>query len=103
MKIGIIGIGKLGLCFGLNLQKAGHEVYGVDKNSEYIEKLKQGSFNSPEDYVNEYLTKYGFNYSTNIEDALSCDVIFVVVQTPSTNDFKYDHSIIERIKDELIQ
>ena len=103
MKIGIIGIGKLGLCFGLNLKKAGHQVYGVDKNSEYIEKLKQGSFNSKEDYVNEYLTKYGFKYSTNIEDALSCDVIFVVVQTPSTNDFKYDHSIIERIKDELIQ
>ena len=49
------------------------------------------------------LTEHGFNYSTNIEDALSCDVIFVVVQTPSTNDFKYDHSIIERIKDELIQ
>ena len=66
MKIGIIGIGKLGLCFGLNLKKAGHEVYGVDKDSEYIEKLKQGTFNSTEDYVNEYLTKYGFNYSVNI-------------------------------------
>ena len=35
MKIGIIGIGKLGICFGLNLKKAGHDVYGVDKNSEY--------------------------------------------------------------------
>ena len=41
MKIGIIGIGKLGLCFGLNLKKAGHEVYGVDKNIEYVEKLKR--------------------------------------------------------------
>ena len=103
MKIGIIGIGKLGLCFGLNLKKAGHEVYGVDNNIEYVEKLKLGTFNSTEDYVNEYLTKYGFNYSINIDDALSCDIIFVVVQTPSTNDFKYDHSIIESIKDELIQ
>lgn len=77
MKIGIIGIGKLGLCFGLNLKKAGHQVYGVDKDIEYVEKLKLGTFNITEDYVNEYLIKYGFNYSTYIEDALNCDVIFV--------------------------
>ena len=102
MKIGIIGIGKLGLCFGLNLKKAGHDVYGVDNNSEYVELLNKESFVSSEEYVNEYLQKYKFNYSTDINDAIRCDVVFVVVQTPSTPDHKYDHSIIEKIKKEII-
>ena len=102
MKIGILGIGKLGLCFGLNLSKVGHEVYGIDKNEKYIQSLKDKTFDSPEKDVNNYLSKYGFNYSSKIEDALDCETIFIVVQTPSTPDHKYDHSIIEKIKNEII-
>jgi nucleotide sugar dehydrogenase len=34
---------------------------------------------------------------------LKNDVLFVVVTTPSTSDFKYDHSVIENIADELIK
>ena len=101
-KIGIIGIGKLGLCFGLNLSKAGWNIIGVDNNKDYVTLLKENKFNSDEMYVNEYLRKYSFEYSTNFKKALECDVIFIVVQTPSTKDFKYDHSQIEKIKDKLI-
>jgi len=102
MKIGIIGIGKLGLCFGLNLSKVGHEVIGVDNNEDYIKSLNGKKFASPEDGVNDYLDKYGFTFSTNIQDALDCNIVFVVVQTPSTKDYKYDHSQIEEIKKEIL-
>lgn len=103
MKIGIIGIGKLGLCFGLNLSKVGHEVIGVDKNQNYIKSLNAREFSSSEEGVNDYLENHGFTYSTNIDDALDCNVVFVVVQTPSTDDFKYDHSQIEDIKNEILK
>ena len=72
MKIGIIGIGKLGLCFGLNLSKVGHEVIGVDKNQNYIKSLNAREFSSSEEGVNDYLENHGFTYSTNIDDALDC-------------------------------
>jgi len=101
MKIGILGIGKLGLCFGLNLSKVGHEVYGVDINEEYVKNLNEKTFLSTEQGVNEYLDRYGFNYSTDIKTALNCDLIFIIVQTPSTADNKYDHTIIDNIKNEI--
>ena len=44
-KIGIIGIGKLELCFGLNLSKAGWNIIGVDKNKDYVNLLKENKFN----------------------------------------------------------
>ncbi|MBT4910790.1 MAG: UDP-glucose/GDP-mannose dehydrogenase family protein, partial [Alphaproteobacteria bacterium] len=39
MKVGIIGSGRLGLCFALLCESAGYEVniYDIDKN--YLEKL----------------------------------------------------------------
>ena len=43
-KITVIGIGKLGLCFALALEKQGYEVVGVDINPEYIDKLNDKSF-----------------------------------------------------------
>ena len=34
--ISVIGIGKLGLCFALTLEKQGYSVVGVDVREEYI-------------------------------------------------------------------
>lgn len=101
-KVSIIGIGKLGLCFGLNLSKAGYEVIGYDVNHEYVNNLITKKFISDEFNVNEYLKKYPIRYTTNIEDALESDVIFIVVATPSTTDNKYDHYQIEGVIKELL-
>ena len=38
-KLTVIGIGKLGLCFALTLEKAGYGVVGVDISEEYIRKV----------------------------------------------------------------
>ena len=102
MKVGIIGIGKLGLAFGLNLEKVGYEVYGVDKSEEYVRELKSGSFSSSEQGVNESLAaSRRFYFSSSITSVLDCDIIFIVVATPSTIDFKYDHSAIDEVIREL--
>jgi hypothetical protein len=101
--ITIIGIGKLGLCLALNLERSGYNIVGVDTNEEYINELKNKTFNSPETGVNGFLkdsTKIKF--STNIEDGIENDIIFVVVSTPSTKDWKYDHTNIDNIIEKLI-
>jgi nucleotide sugar dehydrogenase len=101
--VSLIGIGKLGLCFGLNLSKVGYRVIGVDTREDYVSLLTEGKFVSDEDHVNEYLQKYPFEYTTDIKSALESDIIFIVVATPSTIDHKYDHFQIERVINELIK
>ena len=36
--ISVIGIGRLGLCFALTLERGGYNVLGVDIKEEYIAK-----------------------------------------------------------------
>lgn len=101
--LSIIGIGKLGLCFGLNLSKVGWKVVGMDVDEDYIKKLKTNTFNSPEDGVNEYLKNYKLDYTSDIKQALENNIIFIVVPTPSTDDFKYDHKYIENVVEAIIK
>jgi nucleotide sugar dehydrogenase len=101
--ISIIGVGKLGLCLGLNLERKGYNVLGIDKDNAYVESLILKTFQSEEKYVSEYLKdSRRFTFSTNIADAISNDIIFVVVATPSTEDCKYDHGQIENIMQQII-
>ena len=101
--ISIIGVGKLGLCLSLNLEKKGFNILGVDIIDEYVNSLNNKTFKSAEPYVTEYLKKSkNITFTSDLEKAIDNDVIFVVVQTPSTIDGKYDHQYIEKIVDKLI-
>jgi nucleotide sugar dehydrogenase len=102
--ISIIGVGKLGLCLGLNLEKKGHHIIGVDISEDYIKSLNDKTFNTSEPYVNEYLTSSkNIFFTTDLEKSLENDILFIVVKTPSTIDWKYDHTQIEEITDQLIK
>ena len=66
MNITIFGVGKLGLCFGLNLERKGFDVLGVDISEDYVELLNSKSFNSSEDQVNNLLSNsQNFKATTN--------------------------------------
>ena len=104
-KIGIIGTGKLGLCFALNLEKAGYKVYGVDVSEEYVNLLNTKKFNSPEPGVNELLLEStSFSATTDIGVVLTENIedVFITVATPSLPDGTYNHAYIEKVTDELI-
>ena len=54
--ISVIGIGKLGLCFSLVLERAGYNVMGCDINEKYVESISNKTFKTIEPKVKEYLT-----------------------------------------------
>lgn len=97
-KIGIIGVGKLGLCFALSLEKAGFKVYGVDIEQNYIDSLNNKTLKSSEPFVMEYLQESkNFSASTDIKHIEDCETVFLLVATPtvsSTN--RYSNSQIEK-------
>ncbi len=101
--ISVLGVGKLGLCLALNLERKGFNVLGVDISENYIQSLNNKTFTSSEPFLNEYLQNAtSINFTTDLKASLQNDILFVVVRTPSTHDWKYDHTQIENIADNLI-
>jgi UDPglucose 6-dehydrogenase len=102
--ISIIGVGKLGLCLALNLEREGFNIIGVDISENYIQSLNDKSHITSEPFVNEYLqSSSNITFISNLKQALQNDILFVVVRTPSTSEWKYDHTDIESIADQLIK
>lgn len=102
-RIGIIGIGRLGLSFALLAEQCGYTVIGSDTNRAYLESLADGTFTASEPYIEEYI-KTCTKLSTTIEleqVVNSCDVMFCFVATPSLPDGSYDHSAIDGVVNEL--
>jgi nucleotide sugar dehydrogenase len=99
MKIGVIGIGKLGICFSLLLEKNGFEVIGSDLNTEYTDKIISKKISTSEPGLKSLIDEYKNLSITNdnLELIKKSDVIFTFVQTPSLPDGSYDHSNIEDI------
>ena len=102
-KATVIGIGRLGLCFALTLEKAGYNVCGCDINVDYINSLNDYSFISSEPEVNERLRQtINIFFSTNIEDGINhSDIIFITVRTTSREDGSYDCSQVENVINQL--
>lgn len=102
--LSVIGIGKLGLCFALTLEKAGYSVLGVDVRQDYVDKINSKTLASTEPGVTQMLAEScQLRATTSIEEALDfSDVIFVVVATPSLTNGKYDHTQVDRVVDSII-
>lgn len=102
--ISVIGVGKLGLCLSLNLERKGFNVLGVDVSESYTETLNTKSFVTTEPFVTELLkNSKNIKFTTSIQESLNNDVIFIVVKTPSTPDWKYDHTQIDDVVNTIIK
>ncbi|MBC8256521.1 MAG: UDP-glucose/GDP-mannose dehydrogenase family protein [Candidatus Marinimicrobia bacterium] len=101
--ITVIGVGKLGLCFALTLEKQGYNVMGVDVIEEYIKKINNKTLSSPEPQVQKHLiNSKNFVATTEIETGLEhSDILFLFVATPSLDNGRYDHSQIDKVVNQL--
>lgn len=98
--ITIFGIGKLGICFALLLEKIGYNVLGIDIFPDYVNKLNSKKLKSNEPELEELLQKSNnFRASVDLEKGLKySDIIFIIVQTPNSGGHKfYDHSILSNL------
>ena len=102
--LSVVGIGKLGLCISLILEKIGFKVFGIDVDSKYVELLNNKKFKSTEPKVNDYLkSSSNFLATTDSKVVLNSDIIFIYVDTPSLPNGRYDHSRIDQVVDELLK
>jgi UDPglucose 6-dehydrogenase len=90
MKIGMIGLGKLGLPCLLAMEKhGGHEIYGYDKSPSVIKAISEKSVAYWEDGVNELLATSQIEVVSEVATLVKkCDIIFVAVQTPHDPEFE---------------
>lgn len=103
MSISVIGIGRLGLCFALNLESKGFNVVGVDVNQTYVDELNAKAHKTSEPQVEELLSKAkNFVATTDISKALDNDVIFIVVPTPSADNGTYNHFYIDQVVGKIV-
>lgn len=98
-KVSLIGVGKLGLCFALTLEKSGYDVLGCDIDQEYINLINSKTFDSDEEGVSELLAKSkNFKATLSLEECLNhSNNIFILVATPSLPNGKYDHSQVDSV------
>jgi UDP-N-acetyl-D-glucosamine dehydrogenase len=91
MKIGIVGLGYVGLPLAVAFAEAGHEVVGLDSDQRKIEGLNSGRSHI-EDVANEVLAPLGdrLRATSNQADLASCEAVIICVPTPLTGSREPD-------------
>ena len=107
MKIGIIGAGRLGICFALLCEEAGHEVLVSDIREDYISDINNKKIKTTEPEI-EFLLGRSNNLkgtTDNRKVIRECNLIYTFVATPSLPHGSYDVSsvweVVNCIKNEM--
>jgi len=105
MKIGVVGVGRLGICFALLLERAGYTVIGSDIRTNYIAGLNQKRITTNEPGVADMLaTSKNISFTTDTRAVVeNSDIIYVMVATPSLADGSYDVSAVHRVVDDIAE
>lgn len=106
MKIGFVGLGKLGLPCALGFEiDGGYEIHGYDPDPNIKDYLKNKRVPYREALIENRLSKSNLTLHKSAKDLVEiCDVVFISVQTPheelyegatkvpkSRKDFNYSH------------
>ena len=103
MKIGVIGAGRLGICFALLCEAAGYDVLVSDIREDYVNDLNERKIKTHESEV-ENLLKVAKNFraTTNNKEVIEeCDLIYTLVATPSLEDGSYDVSAVWQVVEDF--
>ena len=99
MKIGVVGLGFVGLSLTSVLSSKGYDTVGIDINKDKYKKISRGisPFFEPE---LEKILKNGLKKKLKISNDFSlinsCDFLFVTVGTPQNTNGSIDLSIIKK-------
>ena len=111
MKIGFIGLGKLGLPVALACESKGHTVIGTDINDRTLRDIRFKTLTYKEEGAIDLLQKSKIQLKPINKIVEESDIIFVPIQTPHEEkyegitripkeraDFNYDY-LVKGIKD----
>lgn len=104
MNIGIIGVGRLGLAYALVFEKQNFTVFASSYKEDYVNDLQQKKTDAVEPGVAELLASATNIHFTvdNHEIINQCDLIYIMVATPSTPDGDYDVSAVFDVANDLL-
>ena len=105
MKIGIIGLGFVGLSFASVLGSKKYSVIGVDSDIDKVNKILTGKapFYEPElDNILKNALKNNLQITTRINLVVNeCKLIFIAVGTPQRKDGSIDLTMIKKVVKEI--
>ena len=104
MKIGIIGLGFVGLSFASVLASKGYSIIGVDTDKEKLEKIKNGIVPFYEPKLQSMLRRslnVDLKVSSNILAIKKCNLIFVTVGTPQKRNGEIDLTMIKNVTNKI--
>lgn len=104
MKIGLIGAGRLGVCFALLCEQAGYEVLVSDIREEYVNALQRKEIFTNEPDV-EWLLRASKNFEATTDNQRvinECDIVYTLVATPSLQSGDYDVSAVWKVVDDIV-
>jgi UDP-N-acetyl-D-glucosamine dehydrogenase len=108
VRIGVIGLGYVGLPLALEFARRGFKVTGFDVNRAKVESLEKGRSyieDVPSADVADAVAKKSFSATTDFGELSRCDVINVCVPTPLTRskdpDVSHMASAMEEIRKRL--
>lgn len=99
-KVGVIGLGYVGLPLSLEFARAGFEVLGIDIDSSRVKALNRGKshvLDIPDQEIKEQLTKGKFKATTSFDALPQLDCISICVPTPLRKTWNPDVSSIVKV------
>jgi UDP-N-acetyl-D-glucosamine dehydrogenase len=91
VRIGIVGLGYVGLPLAVGFAEAGHEVVGLDADARKVEALNGGR-SYVEDIADEVLAPLGerLRATTAVGELAECEAVVICVPTPLTGSREPD-------------
>ena len=102
-KIGIIGLGYVGLPILLRILAAGYSVVGFDKNKNVIKKLRNKQKIIDHVDLNILFKKTNFSFEYDLKYISGCDIIIICLPTPINKKKKPDISAINETNKKIIK
>ncbi len=88
MKIGLMGLGKLGLPVALGIESRGHDVVGYDISEQVKNIVEAKKIPYREIWAQEHLDKSNIRFVDVKEVVKHSEIIFVPIQTPHVAEYE---------------
>ncbi|HLE97196.1 MAG TPA: nucleotide sugar dehydrogenase [Candidatus Thermoplasmatota archaeon] len=103
-RVGVVGLGYVGLPFAVEKGKVGFHVVGIEQNPRRCERVNRGENYIPDVHDHELkdlVTRGLLRAVPNFDAVAECDVVVICVPTPLTKNLTPDLSFVENVTREL--